>query len=61
MRMSRMKEKPDLAAWSRSMHTLIREGIAPTDEPTRSEQARESHARQEVLERATSKHKDEST
>jgi AcrR family transcriptional regulator len=43
LRMSRMKEKPDLAAWSRSMHTLIREGTAPTDEPPRSKQASGSH------------------
>jgi hypothetical protein len=26
MRMSRMTEKPDLATWARSLHTLIREG-----------------------------------
>jgi AcrR family transcriptional regulator len=32
MRMSRMTEKPDLAAWSKSIHTLIREGTAPLDE-----------------------------
>jgi AcrR family transcriptional regulator len=29
MRMSRMKQKPDLAAWAHSLHTLIREGTAP--------------------------------
>lgn len=29
MRMSRMAEKPDLAAWARSLHTLIREGSDP--------------------------------
>jgi AcrR family transcriptional regulator len=29
MRMSRMTEKPDLAGWARSLHTLIREGSAP--------------------------------
>ena len=33
MRMSRMTEKPDLAEWARSLHTLIREGSAPTEEP----------------------------
>jgi len=32
MRMSRMTEKPDLAEWARSLHTLIREGSAPTEE-----------------------------
>ena len=32
MRMSRMTEKPDLAEWARSLHTLIREGSAPADE-----------------------------
>lgn len=31
MRMSRMSEKPDLAAWARSLHTLIREGSVPMD------------------------------
>jgi AcrR family transcriptional regulator len=31
MRMSRMTEKPDLAEWARSLHTLIREGSAPAD------------------------------
>ena len=31
MRMSRMNEKPDLAAWARSLHTLIREGSVPPD------------------------------
>jgi AcrR family transcriptional regulator len=31
MRMSRMQEKPDLLAWSRSLHTLIREGTAPVE------------------------------
>jgi AcrR family transcriptional regulator len=34
MRMSRMKEKPDLAAWSRSLHLLIREGSSPVDDST---------------------------
>ena len=29
MRMSRMTEKPDLAEWARSLHTLIREGSIP--------------------------------
>ncbi len=29
MRMSRMAEKPDLAEWARSLHTLIREGSIP--------------------------------
>jgi AcrR family transcriptional regulator len=29
MRMSRMTEKPDLAEWASSLHTLIREGSAP--------------------------------
>jgi len=33
MRMSRMTEKPDLAEWARSLHTLMREGSAPTEEP----------------------------
>jgi AcrR family transcriptional regulator len=33
MRMSRMSEKPDLAEWARGLHTLIREGSAPVDEP----------------------------
>jgi AcrR family transcriptional regulator len=32
MRMSRMKEKPDLATWARALHTLIREGSAPVDD-----------------------------
>lgn len=41
MRMSRMTEKPDLAAWARSLHTLIREGSVPMEHnpevrPTRS-------------------------
>ncbi|MGZ6126304.1 MAG: TetR/AcrR family transcriptional regulator [Myxococcales bacterium] len=41
MRMSRMTEKPDLAGWARSLHTLIREGSVPMDHkpevrPTRS-------------------------
>ena len=31
MRMSRMQEKPDLAEWARSLHTLVREGSAPLD------------------------------
>lgn len=31
MRMSRMTEKPDLAAWARSLHTLIREGSVPLE------------------------------
>lgn len=29
MRMSKMTEKPDLAEWARSIHTLIREGSLP--------------------------------
>lgn len=33
MRMSRMTAKPDLAAWARSLHTLIREGSVPMDHP----------------------------
>jgi len=34
MRMSRMTEKPDLAEWARSLHTLIREGsVPPHDNP----------------------------
>ena len=33
MRMSRMKEKPDLHAWARSLHTLVREGSAPIESP----------------------------
>jgi hypothetical protein len=32
MRMSRMAEKPDLAEWARSLHTLIREGSVPAEE-----------------------------
>jgi AcrR family transcriptional regulator len=41
MRMSRMSEKPDLAEWARSLHTLIREGSVPPEQaremrPTRS-------------------------
>ena len=32
MRMSRMAEKPDLAEWARSLHTLIREGSAPAED-----------------------------
>jgi len=35
MRMSRMAEKPDLAEWARSLHTLIREGSAPMDQNCR--------------------------
>jgi AcrR family transcriptional regulator len=31
MRMSRMSEKPDLAGWARSLHTLIHEGSVPMD------------------------------
>ncbi|SRR5712691_2660423 len=31
LRMSRMQEKPDLAEWARSLHTLIREGSAPVE------------------------------
>jgi AcrR family transcriptional regulator len=31
MRMSRMQEKPDLAEWAHSLHTLIREGTAPIE------------------------------
>ncbi len=31
MRMSRMKQKPDLAEWARSLHILIREGSAPAE------------------------------
>lgn len=31
MRMSRMKEKPDMAEWARSLHTLMREGSVPAD------------------------------
>jgi AcrR family transcriptional regulator len=43
MRMSRMSEKPDLAEWARSLHTLIREGSVPMDQnpealPARSTQ-----------------------
>jgi AcrR family transcriptional regulator len=33
LRMSRMQEKPDLAEWARSLHTLIREGSAPAENP----------------------------
>ena len=43
MRMSRMSQKPDLAEWARSLHTLIREGSVPMDQnpealPARSTQ-----------------------
>ncbi|MGZ6124253.1 MAG: TetR/AcrR family transcriptional regulator [Myxococcales bacterium] len=43
MRMSRMSEKPDLAEWARSLHTLILEGSVPAKHnpevrPTRSTQ-----------------------
>lgn len=31
LRMSRMTEKPDLAAWARSLHTIIREGSSPVE------------------------------
>ena len=31
MRMSRMAEKPDLAEWAHSLHTLIREGSVPLE------------------------------
>ncbi|SRR5258706_2736524 len=31
IRMSRMEQKPDLAEWARSLHTLIREGSAPVE------------------------------
>lgn len=31
IRMSRMQEKPDLAEWARSLHTLMREGSAPVE------------------------------
>ena|SRR5436190_5815542 len=42
MRMSRMTEKPDLAEWARSLHTLIREGSIPPEQspevrPSRSQ------------------------
>jgi AcrR family transcriptional regulator len=40
MRMSRMTEKPDLAAWARSLHTLIREGSVPLQEPVETRPAR---------------------
>ena len=36
MRMSRMTEKPDLAEWARSLHTLIREGSIPAEEKPES-------------------------
>jgi AcrR family transcriptional regulator len=42
MRMSRMAEKPDLAGWARSLHTLIREGSVPAeDKPEASTSRRE--------------------
>ena len=37
MRMSRMSEKPDLAAWARSLHTLIREGSVPPHDPEKQQ------------------------
>jgi AcrR family transcriptional regulator len=42
MRMSRMTEKPDLAEWAHSLHTLIREGSIPPEQhpevrPSRSQ------------------------
>jgi AcrR family transcriptional regulator len=40
MRMSRMTEKPDLAEWARSLHTLIREGSIPPDEKPESRPSR---------------------
>ena len=40
MRMSRMTEKPDLAAWARSLHTLIREGSVPMKQSPEVEPAR---------------------
>jgi AcrR family transcriptional regulator len=33
MRMSRMSEKPDLTEWAHSLHTLIREGSIPPEQP----------------------------
>ena len=36
MRMSRMTEKPDLAEWAHSLHTLIREGSIPAEEKPES-------------------------
>ncbi len=36
MRMSRMTEKPNLAEWASSLHTLIREGSAPAEEPQKT-------------------------
>jgi AcrR family transcriptional regulator len=38
MRMSRMTQKPNLAEWATSLHTLIREGTAPTEEHPRKSQ-----------------------
>ncbi|HSP81331.1 MAG TPA: TetR/AcrR family transcriptional regulator, partial [Myxococcaceae bacterium] len=42
-RMSRMEQKPDLEAWARSLHRLIREGSLPKkDSPRRPARARAS-------------------
>jgi len=43
MRMSRMTEKPDLAEWARSLHTLIREGSIPPELKPEARSSR-SHA-----------------
>ena len=40
MRMSRMAEKPDLAEWARSLHTLIREGSVPAEEQSEARTSR---------------------
>jgi AcrR family transcriptional regulator len=40
MRMSRMAEKPDLAEWARSLHTLIREGSVPAEEKPEARNSR---------------------
>jgi AcrR family transcriptional regulator len=40
MRMSRMAEKPDLAGWARSLHTLIREGSVPPHDNSEARSSR---------------------
>jgi hypothetical protein len=40
MRMSRMTEKPDLAGWARSLHTLIREGSVPPHDNSEARSSR---------------------
>lgn len=44
-KMSRLEQKPDLAAWASSLHRLIREGSMPQGEPVKTSPRRASGAR----------------